>query len=236
MVENDLDLGQDLFSILKAADYEVDWIHDGYDGTNAFDRKCYDVALISLGLPDACGIDMLRTARAAGNAIPVLLLSADSDPATRAHGLDTGADDFLLKPFHPHELLARIRAVLRRTAGYATSRIGDKAISLDLDKRTFIFNGAESPLSAREFALMHAFLERRGMVLSRSQLEERLYGWAKDVGSNAVDVLIHGMRKKYGQSLISNVRGMGWTVMPTDSLGGALHGSTTTSKKRQSAH
>jgi two-component system OmpR family response regulator len=216
LVENDLDIGRQLFSALKGADYTVDWVRNGMDGRNAIGNAGYTVALLKQGLPGLCGIDLLKASRAAGNTIPVLLLSANDDPETRTRGLDTGADDFVLKPFDTRELLARIRAVLRRTAGYPTSRIGDETISLDLDKRTFFYNGAESALSAREFVLMLAFLERRGRVLSRGQLEERLYGWGREVESNAVDVLIHGVRKKYGQSLIRNIRGIGWTVMPTE--------------------
>ncbi|MFM0227345.1 response regulator transcription factor [Paraburkholderia dipogonis] len=225
LVEDDLHIGQNLFCALKGADYSVDWVRDGKAGKDAIGNAYYAVALLNLGLPGICGIDLLKASRAAGNRVPVLLLSAHDDPETRARGLDTGADDFVLKPFDVRELLARIRAVLRRTAGYATSRIGDESIGLDLDKRTFFHNGVESSLSAREFALMHAFLERRGTVLSRGQLEERLYGWGREVESNAIDVLIHAMRKKYGQSLIRNVRGVGWTVMPGESSHGTLRGT-----------
>jgi DNA-binding response OmpR family regulator len=216
LVEDDVHVGQSLFRALKRADYVVDWVRDGKAGKDAIGNAYYAVALLNMGLPGLCGIELLKASRAAGNSVPVLLLSAHDDPETRARGLDTGADDFVLKPFDVSELLARIRAVLRRTAGYPTSRIGDESISLDLDKRTFFYNGLESSLSAREFAMMHAFLERRGTVLSRGQLEERLYGWGREVESNAIDVLIHAIRKKYGQSLIRNVRGVGWTVMPSE--------------------
>jgi two-component system OmpR family response regulator len=236
LVENDLDIGRKLFSALKAADYTVDWVRNGQDGRNAIGNTCYTVALLKQGLPGLCGIDLLKSSRAAGNTIPVLLFSANDDPETRTRGLDTGADDFVLKPFDTRELLARIRAVLRRTAGYPTSRIGDGTISLDLDKRTFFFNGTESMLSAREFVLMHALLEGRGRVLSRGQLEERLYGWGKEVESNVVDVLIHGMRKRYGQSLIRNIRGVGWTVMPTQSPGGTQRRATLAQKTLEVTH
>lgn len=220
LVENDLNTGQHLFSALKGADYNVDWVRDGRGGSVAIATVYYAVVLLNLGIPGIRGIDLLKASRAAGNRVPVLLLSANDDPETRARGLDVGADDCVLKPIDVRELLARIRAVLRRTAGYATSRIGDESINLDLDTRTFCCNGVESALSAREFALMHAFLERRGTILSRSQLEERLYGWGREIESNSVDVLIHSMRKKYGQSLIRNVRGIGWTVMPEESSNG----------------
>ena len=221
LVEDDVHVGQSLFRALKGADYVVDWVRDGNTGKDAIGNAYYAVALLNMGLPGLCGIELLKASRAAGNSVPVLLLSAHDDPETRARGLDTGADDFVLKPFDVSELLARIRAVLRRTAGYPTSRIGDESISLDLARRTFFYNGLESSLSAREFAMMHAFLERRGTVLSRGQLEERLYGWGREVESNTIDVLIHAMRKKYGQSLIRNVRGVGWTVMPSEPSHGA---------------
>jgi two-component system OmpR family response regulator len=162
---------------------------------------------------------VLRALRAAGNNVPVLVLTKRDDPEARAHSLDVGADDCVRKPVEACELLARIRAVLRRVAGYATSHIGDASLSLDLDKRILRRNGVASELSAREFALMHAFLERPGKILSRSQLEDRLYGWGKEVESNAVDVLIHSVRKKFGQSLIRNVRGIGWTMMRGEGAG-----------------
>ena len=166
------------------------------------------------------GIELLKTARASGNAVPVLILTARDDLDSRVQGLDVGADDCLLKAFDVPELLARIRAVIRRKAGYASSRLGDDSLCLDLDKRTLTCNGAETVLSAREFALMLAFLERPGTILSREQLEDRLYGWGKEVESNAVDVLIHSVRKKFGQTVIRNVRGLGWTVMLNDARDG----------------
>lgn len=235
LVEDDLHVGQKLLGALKGADYTVDWVRDGKSGKDAIGNAYYAVALLNLGLPGLCGIDVLRASRAAGNSVPVLLLSAHDDPEARARGLDTGADDFVVKPFDVRELLARIRAVLRRTAGYSTSRIGDESISLDLDRRTFFHNGVEASLTAREFALMHAFLERRGTILSRGQLEERVYGWGREVESNAIDVLIHAMRKRYGQSLIRNVRGIGWTVMPKESCDGSLR-STSPGRKGSAMH
>ena len=143
----------------------------------------------------------------------MLILTARDDLDTRVQGLDLGADDYLLKPFDMPELLARIRAVLRRKAGYAVSRLGDDSISLNLDQRTLTCGETSGVLSAREFALMHALLERPGTILSRDQLEDRFYGWGKEVESNAVDVLIHSVRKKFGAGVIRNVRGLGWTVM-----------------------
>jgi DNA-binding response OmpR family regulator len=218
LAENDLHMGQSLFYALRDADYSVDWVRDGRAASLAMAASHYTVALLNLSLPSIGGMALLKASRAAGNKVPVVLLSAHDDPETHARGLDIGADDCVPKPIVMRELLARIRAVLRRTTGYATSRIGDEFVALDLERRTLLVDGLESPLSAREFALMHALLERRGAVLSRSQLEERLYGWGKEVESNSVDVLIHAIRKKYGQSLIRNVRGLGWSVRSENRL------------------
>lgn len=213
LIEDDLQIGQSLLRALQDADYSVDWVRDGNAGSAAIEAAEYTVVLLDLGLPGMSGIDLLKASRAAGNKVPVLILTARDDLEARVQGLDVGADDYVLKPFAVPELLARIRAVLRRKAGYAVSRLGDDSLNLDLDKRTLCCNGVTSVLSAREFALMLAFLERPGTILSRDQLEDRLYGWGKEVESNAVDVLIHSVRKKFGQSVIRNVRGLGWTVM-----------------------
>ncbi|AUT71332.1 response regulator transcription factor [Paraburkholderia hospita] len=212
LVEDDVQVGQSLFRALKDAHYTVDWIRDGKAARLALESTSYAAVLLDLGLPDIGGVDLLKALRGAGNAVPVLILSECDDLDARVHSLDVGADDCLLKPVDLRELLARLRAVLRRRAGYATSRIGDESLSLDLEMRTLHRNGIATALSAREFALMHSFLERPGTILSRSQLEDRIYGWGREVGSNAVDVLIHSMRKRFGQSLIRNVRGLGWTV------------------------
>ncbi|OYD73549.1 UNVERIFIED_ORG: DNA-binding response OmpR family regulator [Burkholderia sp. CF145] len=212
LVEDDVQVGQSLFRALKDAHYTVDWIRDGKAARLALESTSYAAVLLDLGLPDIGGIDLLKALRGAGNAVPVLILSECDDLDARVRSLDVGADDCLLKPVDLRELLARLRAVLRRRAGYATSRIGDESLSLDLEMRTLHRNGIATALSAREFALMHSCLERLGTILSRSQLEDRIYGWGREVGSNAVDVLIHSMRKRFGQSLIRNVRGLGWTV------------------------
>ena len=213
LVEEDLQIGESLLRALKDADCSVDWVRDGKAGSVAINTAYYAVVLLDLDLSGAGSLDLLRSLRAAGNDVPVVILTALDDLETRVRSLDVGADDCVRKPFEVRELLARIRAVLRRKAGYATSRIGGESLNLDLNKRMLCCNGVASSLSAREFALMHALLERPGMILSRGQLEDRLYGWGKEVDSNAVDVLIHSVRKKFGQAVIRNVRGLGWTVM-----------------------
>lgn len=213
LVEDDLQIGRSLLRALQDADYDADWVRDGTAGAAAIASAEYTVVLLDLSLPGRSGIDLLRAARAAGNRVPVLILTACDDLDARVQGLDVGADDYVLKPFDMPELLARIRAVLRRKAGYASSRLGDDTLNLDLEKRTLSCNGISAALSAREFALMLAFFERPGAILSRAQLESKLYGWGKEVESNAIDVLIYCVRKKFGQSVIRNVRGLGWTVM-----------------------
>jgi two-component system, OmpR family, response regulator len=212
LVEDDLQVGQSLFRALKNAHYTVDWIRDGKSASVAIDSTSYAAVLLDIGQPGIGGIGLLRSLRAAGNRVPVMTLTSKDDIDARVSSLDVGADDCVLKPIDVRELCARLRVVLRRRAGYATSRIGDDLLGLDLEKRTLHCNGIAASLSPREFALMHSFMERPGAILSRGQLEDRIYGWGREVESNAVDVLIHSMRKRFGQSLIRNVRGMGWTV------------------------
>ncbi|WP_243048215.1 response regulator transcription factor [Dyella sp. RRB7] len=217
LVEDDLQIGPSLLHALQDADYSVDWVRDGASGWRAISSAEYTVALLDLGLPKMSGIELLRMIRTNGNPVPVLILTAREDLDTRVEGLDLGADDYMLKPFQVPELLARIRAVLRRKAGYAVSCLGNETLNLNIDTRTLNCNGVSSVLSAREFALMLALLERPGTILSREQLEDKLYSWGKEVESNAVDVLIHSVRKKFGASVIRNVRGLGWTVSLNDS-------------------
>ncbi|MEX3973763.1 response regulator transcription factor [Paraburkholderia caribensis] len=212
MVEDDLQIGQSLFRALKDAHYTVDWLRDGKSASVAIESTSYAAVLLDVGQPNVGGIKLLRSLRELGNRVPVMSLTAQDDIDARVGSLDAGADDCVLKPIDVRELCARLRAVLRRRAGYATSRIGDESLGLDLEKRTLHCNGKAASLSAREFALMHSFLERPGAILSRRQLEDRIYGWGREVESNALDVLIHSMRKRFGQSLIRNVRGMGWMV------------------------
>ncbi|RFU48373.1 response regulator transcription factor [Paraburkholderia sp. DHOC27] len=232
LVESDHEVGQSLFGALRGAGYSVDWVRNGVSGSTAIACEHYAVVLLNPTAAGIAGMDLLQASRAAGNRVPVLLLTERHDSDTRVRGLEMGADDCLLKPFDVREVLARIRAVLRRAAGYATSRIGDEGLSLDLNKRTLCRHGVESALSAREFALMHALLERRGSILSRDQLEERLYGWGKEIESNAVDVLIHTMRKRFGRNLIRNVRGLGWTVAPEERSSSAPSSAKLAAKNR----
>jgi two-component system OmpR family response regulator len=212
IVEDDIAIGQSLLRALKDVGYSVDWVRDGAQAQEAVCGNAYSIVLLDLGLPGSDGIDVLATTRRRGCTTPVLIVTARDDVETRIRGLDIGADDYLLKPFDTAELLARMRAVMRRHAGAAISVLGDETLSLNLDKRELRFKDRREVLSAREFALMAALLERPGTILSRAQLEDRLYGWGEEVESNAVAVLIHGVRKKFGHEVIKNIRGFGWTI------------------------
>jgi DNA-binding response OmpR family regulator len=215
LVEDDDMIGRSLSQALEANAWSVDWVKDGELAQSALADGDYACVLLDLGLPKRDGTEVLRRARAQGNATPVLVLTARDGLDDRISGLDLGADDYLLKPYEFRELLARMRAVIRRRDGAAHSVIGNGDLQLDLTTREVLVRGERSALSAREFALLHALLERPGAILSREQLENRIYGWGEEVMSNAVDVLIHGMRKKLGPDAIRNVRGLGWRVMTT---------------------
>jgi two-component system OmpR family response regulator/two-component system response regulator QseB len=214
LVEDDEMIGHSLTHALEGAGWSVDWVRDGRLAQSALADGGYTCALLDLGLPKQDGTEVLRQARAAGDATPVLVLTARDGLEDRIRALDLGADDYLLKPFAFGELLARMRAVVRRRDGVAHSLIGSNALQLDLTTREVLIDGRREALTAREFALLHALLERPGAILSREQLEQRIYGWGEEVTSNAVDVLIHGMRRKIGAEAIRNVRGLGWRVLP----------------------
>jgi DNA-binding response OmpR family regulator len=213
LVEDDNMIGHSLRQALTENGLSVDWVRDGVLAENALAQGSYAAVLLDLGLPRRSGLEVLRRAREEGNRTPMLVLTARDGLDDRVSGLDLGADDYLVKPFELRELLARMRAIIRRAAGgHAQSTIGTGQTSLDLATRQLVHEGATVDLSAREFHLMHALLERPGAIVSRTQLEERIYGWGEEVTSNAVEVLIHGVRRKAGADVIRNVRGLGWRV------------------------
>lgn len=213
LVEDDRMLGQAVFLALKDAAYAVDWVHDGVAAVTSLAAQHYGMVLLDLGLPRQDGMGVLRQLRAAGQTMPVLVLTARDGVEDRVRGLDAGADDYLVKPFDLGELLARMRVLARRQAGTAVCTLeSGGGLCLDLGTRLATFQGSEARLSAREFALLQALMLRPGAILSRTELEDRLYGWNEEVESNAVEVVIHGVRKKLGASAIQNVRGMGWMV------------------------
>ncbi len=212
IVEDDRMIADALSRALAAAGMEVDWARDGEEGEAALRDATHALVLLDLGLPLRDGFDLLAALRRRGDRVPLMVVSARDDLDSRLRGLDLGADDYLVKPFEMTELLARMRALLRRQAGHASSLIGTDEVGLDLATRRLAFRGTSEILPAREFALMRALLERPGQILSRAQLEDRIYGWGNEVESNAVDVLIHYVRRKFGTEVIRNVRGVGWLV------------------------
>ena len=210
LIEDDPMIGQGLSKALGAEGMSVDWVRDGADASAALADDAHSIILLDLGLPDAEGFDLLKTARRNRLNAPVLVITARDGLDDRVSGLDLGADDYLVKPFELRELLARMRAVLRRHQGRATSRIVSGKSELDTETHELSLGGTVQVLPAREYALMHALMERPGRILSRAQIEERIYGWGEEVESNAVDVLIHSIRRKFGKDVILNVRGAGW--------------------------
>ena len=216
LIEDDRMLGEGLALALRDAGMSVDWVQDGLEAEAALETGGHAIALLDVNLPGKSGFAVLKEQRRRGLKTPILVLTARDGTADRVEGLDLGADDYLVKPFAVSELLARMRALLRRQSGHAVSVIGTGRISLDLATHEARFDGAGMVLPAREFALMQALIERPGMVLSRSQLEERIYGWGEEVESNAIEALIYSIRKKLGKEVIRNLRGAGWMI-PRDS-------------------
>ncbi len=216
LIEDDHMIGRALSQALAREGMAIDWVRNSPDGADALATGGHALVLLDLGLPGASGLDLLKAARLAGNRVPVLVVTARDGLDDRVVGLDLGADDYLVKPFETRELIARIRAVLRRQSGAAQSIVETAEIALDLAAHEMTYRGTKLVLPAREFALMRALLDRPGGILSRAQLEERLYGWGDEVESNAVDVLIHSIRKKFDKDIIRNVRGAGW-MAPKDS-------------------
>ncbi|KJZ61465.1 response regulator transcription factor [Pseudomonas fluorescens] len=213
LVEDDPMIGDATQGALNDASYATDWVKDGFTALATLDTQHYDLVLLDLGLPGKDGLDVLDSIRGRNNPVPLLIITARDDLGDRLRGLDGGADDYLLKPFDMAELLARIRAVLRRRGGAALSVLDNGAVSLDLiSKQATTLENRDIQLSSREFALLQALMIRPGAILSRSELEDRLYGWGNEVESNAVEFLIHSLRRKLGSHIIKNVRGMGWMV------------------------
>ena len=212
LVEDDSMIGEAVQDLLRAEHYAVDWVRDGELAETALRTQAYDLVLLDLGLPRRDGLEVLRSLRARKNRTPVLVATARDGVAQRIAGLDAGADDYVLKPYDLDELLARIRALLRRAAGRAEPVYEHQGVAMDPARREATVQGVPVPLSAREWAVLEALLARPGSVLSRAQLEEKLYGWGDEINSNAVEVYIHGLRKKLGAETIVNVRGVGYMV------------------------
>ena len=212
LVEDDLMIGAAVSVALKDAAYAVDWVTDGAVASSVLTNLEHQAVLLDLGLPKRDGLEVLRRLRQIGNAVPVIIITARDDVDDRIKGLDLGADDYLVKPFDVNELLARLRAIIRRHGGQGSPLLTNGKVSLNPSTREARCGDTVELLSAREFALLQALLLRPGTILARAELEERIYGWNEEVESNAVDFLIHGVRKKLGATIIKNVRGAGWMV------------------------
>ena len=213
LVEDDPMIGSAVQAALKDASYAADWVKDGSAALTALAAQHYDLVLLDLGLPGRDGLDVLRTLRSRESTLPVLVVTARDAVDDRVAGLDAGADDYILKPFEISELLARMRAVLRRHGGGATPVLTSALLTLDPATREASAHGQPPvQLSNREFALLHALMQRPGAILSRTDLEDRVYGWGEEVESNAIEYLIHSLRKKLGSEAIRNIRGAGWMV------------------------
>ena len=222
LVEDDRMIGATLRQALRLEGHAVDWVQDAQAAAASLASERFDLVLLDLGLPPAAaqrtgglaaygsGLDVLRELRARADDTPVIVLTARDALEDRVAGLDAGADDYLVKPFELDELNARMRAVVRRHAGRAAPRVEHQGVVLDPATRQVTQHGQPVLLSAREFALLEALMQRPGAILSRAQLEDRLYGWGDEVESNAVSVYVHQLRRKLGPDFIQNMRGVGY--------------------------
>lgn len=214
LVEDDKMIAEAVSNGLKTARYAVDWVNNGNTAEQALNSQQYDLVLLDLGLPGQNGLQVLKHLRQDKNNTPVLIVTARDDLDSRLAGLDGGADDYIIKPFDLSELLARIRAVLRRQSGQSTPLLSNGAITLNPTNYQVTLADQSMPieLSNKEFAILQALMTRPGIIHSRADLEDKIYEWGDEVESNAIDFLIHALRKKIGKEHIKNVRGVGWLV------------------------
>ena len=212
LIEDDAMIGEVVLDFLRTDNYAVDWVRDGNAAETAAACQEYDLILLDLGLPRKDGLEVLRSMRAKKIRCPVLITTARDAIADRIAGLDAGADDYILKPYDLDELSARIRAHIRRGSGRVEPIYEYKNVSINPTTKEVLVDGQAVILLAREWAVLEPLLARPGMILSREQLEEKLFSWKEEINSNAIEVYIHGLRKKLGAELIQNVRGVGYLV------------------------
>ena len=212
LVEDDPEIGAAITSALDDAGMAADWVRDGEAAIASVAAGSFELILLDIGLPKKDGLSVLRQIRQTRNSCPVIMITARDAVEDRIQGLDLGADDYLVKPFLVSELMARIRAVARRHSGSAQPLLSNGDICIDPASKTASFNDAAIDLTGKEYRLLHALLLTPGRIFSREELEEKIYGWDEEVSSNAIEVLIHGLRKKTAKTAIKNVRGLGWMV------------------------
>ena len=214
LVEDDAMISESICASLKDASYAVDSVDNGQIVETAVRSQNYDIVLLDLGLPGKDGLMVLKLLRHSHPHLPVIILTARDDIDSRLSGLDGGADDYMIKPFDMSELLARMRVALRRRSNQATSQLHNGPIVLDLSNYQVSIDGIEQSilLSNKEFSILQALMLHPGQIYSRSELEDKVYGWGEEVESNAIDFLIHALRKKIGKEYIKNIRGVGWMV------------------------
>jgi two-component system, OmpR family, response regulator QseB len=213
VIEDDPMIGRAVVAGLQDAGYTVDWVREGTAAELALTHRVYDLALLDLGLPQRDGLEILKDLRRSGNTLPIVIITARDAIADRVAGLDHGADDYLVKPFDLDELLARARAVIRRKDGRPTPEMACGALVVDPVKRQVTFRGAPVELSQREFAVLAALMKEPGAVVSRDKLEDAVYGWGEEIGSNSIEVHLHHLRRKLLPELIRNVRGVGYRIV-----------------------
>jgi DNA-binding response OmpR family regulator len=212
LIEDDRMIGWALLRGLGDEGYQVDWLDDGDASIAACSERRYDAAILDLGLPSRDGLDVLAELRRRGNTLPILVVTARESVTDRIKGLDKGADDYLCKPFDFDELLARLRAMTRRRAGQPVEILEHRHLTLNLATRQVAYRGQALCLPAKEFSVLQVLLQRPGVIITRAQLHDKLYGWDQDVESNTVEVYIHALRRKLGHGFIQNVRGVGYRV------------------------
>jgi len=212
LVEDDLSLGDTIQSWLRLDGHATDWVQRGDSAQTALMTHHYDCVLLDRGLPGLSGDALLGRLRAAGNGVPVILITAFNALADRVEGLDLGADDYLVKPFELEEMSARIRAAVRRGANQVSNELAHGEIGLNLDTKQASLRGAAVALTAREYNVLYALLLRKNGIVTRAQIEESLYGWGDEVESNAIEVYVHNLRKKLGSDSIVTVRGLGYRM------------------------
>jgi two-component system OmpR family response regulator len=212
LVEDDLMIGEALVTALRDEAYAVDWVREGMAAGKALQSQEHQAVLLDLNLPKRDGLELLRELRGKGSAVPVIIITAREAVAERIRGLDLGADDYVPKPFEVNELLARLRAVIRRKGGQAGAVLTNGTVTLDPVTREVRLGENFCVLTGREFAVLHALLLRPGAIVGREELKRRVYGLDEPVESNVIDFVIHSLRKKLGPEVIKNIRGMGWMV------------------------